>query len=64
MKQLLTTAAKTGINASKIHKAVAATGEFSGNKIADAVAKSHDKIIMKTKSVEREEILNKLRQVL
>ena len=44
-KQLLDTATKTGIDASKkvIHKAADAPGEFLGNKIADAVAKSNDK---------------------
>ena len=67
-------ATKTGINASKkvIHKIAGATGEFLGNKIADAVTKSYDDKILKRKPVEeiiippekREEILNELREVL
>ena len=51
-----------------VHKA----GEFIKNKIADAVTKSNDDIIVKQEPVEeiiirpeeRDEILNKLRQVL
>ena len=41
----------TGINASKkaIYKAAEATGEFSGNKITDAVAKWYNNKIVKTK---------------
>ena len=64
----MNTATKIGIKVSKkvIHKAVEATFEFLGNKIADAVTKSYDDKIVKTKSVEeiiippekREEILN------
>ena len=70
-KQLLNTASK---------KVVHKTGKFSGNKIADAVAKSNDDKIVKPKHVidehprnveqiiippeKRWEILNKLRQVL
>ena len=67
----------TGLDALKtaskrvIHKAVEATSEFIGNKIADTVAKLDDNKIVKTKSAEeiillpekREEILRKLRQV-
>ena len=60
----------TGINTSKklIHKATEAVSEFIRNKIADAVAKSYDYKIVKTKPVEeiivppeeRKEILNEL----
>ena len=59
------------INASKkvIHKAAKATGEFLGNKTADAVAKSSDLKIVKTKPVheivipleKKEEILNEFK---
>ena len=53
-------------------KVVHKTGEFLGNKIIDAVAKSNDDKIVKEEPVEeiiippekREEILNELRQVL
>ena len=53
-------------------KVVHKTGEFLGNKIADAVSNSHDDKILKTKPVKeiiirpekKEEILNKLRQAL
>ena len=69
-KQLL----DTGLDSLKtasikvVHKA----GEFSGNKIGDAVTKSKDDKIVKQEPVEeiiiplekRDEILNKLRQVL
>ena len=56
----------------KNHKEAKATGQFLGNKITDAVAKSCDDKIVKTKPVEetiippeeREEILNELKQVL
>ena len=47
-KQLLDTAKKAGINASKkvIHKTAEATGEFLENNIVDAVAKlCNDKIV-------------------
>ena len=47
-KQLLGTAKKAGINASKkvIHKTAEATGKFLGNNIVDAVAKlCNDKIV-------------------
>ena len=45
-KQLLDTATKSGINASKkvIHKATERTYEFLGNKIVEAVAKTYDKL--------------------
>ena len=57
---------------SAFKKVVHKTGEFSGNKVADAVTNSYDYKIAKTKSPEEiiippekgEEILNKLRQVL
>ena len=66
-KQLLDTASKK-----KNHKEAKTTGQFLGNKITDAVAKSCDDKIVKTKPVEetiippeeREEILNELKQVL
>ena len=70
-KKVLTTASKK-----VIYKAAEATGEFLGNKIAGAVAKSNDDKIVKAnenlRNVEeviiapekREEILNELRQVL
>ena len=53
-------------------KVVHKTGEFIGNKIADAVTKSNDDNIEKQKPIEeiiiplekRDEILNKLRKVL
>ena len=68
-KQLLDTAAKTEINALKtasqkvIHEATEATGEFLGNKIADKIVKwKNDDVIIPPEK--REEILNKLRQVL
>ena len=63
-----------------VHKAAEATGEFIGNKIVDAVAKSYDNKIVKPKRVidenprnaeeiiippeKREEVLNELKQVL
>ena len=60
----------TGINTSKklIHKATEAVSEFIRNKIADAVAKSYNDKIVKTKPVEeiivppeeRKEILKEL----
>ena len=73
-KKLLDTGLDALKTASKkvVHKAAEGTGEFIGNKIADAkIAKSNDKIV-KTKPVEEiiippektEEILNELRQVL
>ena len=64
----------TGLNSLKIasKEVVHKTGEFLGNKIADAVAKSDDHKVVKTKPAEeiiippgkREEILSELRQVL
>ena len=73
-KQLLNTATKTGINASNkvIHRAAETTGELLGNKISDAVTKSYNEKFKKTKPVvaviippeNREQIFNKLRQVL
>ena len=53
-------------------KVVCKTGEFLGNKIADTVIKSNEDKIVKEEPVEqiiiptedRDEILNKLRQVL
>ena len=81
-KHLLDTGLHSLKTASKtlIHKAAEATGEFIGNKAADAVAELNDDKIVKTKhlidensrSVEkiiippekREEILNESRQVL
>ena len=69
-KQLL----DTGLDAVKTasRKVVHKAGEFLGNKIADAVTKSNDDKIVKQEPVEekiippeeRDEILNKLRQVL
>ena len=55
-----------------INKAAEATGKYLGDKFADAVAKSYDDKIIKTKSVEeiiilpdkKEEILKELRQAL
>ena len=77
-KQLLDAATKTGLDALKTtskkvrHKAAEATGEFIGNKIANKFVKpkpvpeAHSKNIEKIfiPSEEREEILNKLIQVL
>ena len=78
MKQLLDTAAKTGLDALKtasknvVHKAAEATGDFIGNKIADKIVKL--KLLSDKNSIDveeiiippekREEILNELRQVL
>ena len=67
-KQLLDTATNTRLNASKkvIHKTAKATGEFIRNKIADAIAKSCNDKIVKTKPIIHgnlrnvEEILNDL----
>ena len=81
-KQFLDTATKTETNASRkvIHKAGDAKGEFLENKTANAVARSYDDRIVKTKPVidensrnveevvippeKTKEKLNELRQVL
>ena len=76
--QLLNTGLDALKTASKkvVHETAATTGEFIANKIADTVAKLNDNKIVKTdensRNVEeiiilpekREEMLNKLRQVL
>ena len=78
MKQLLDTTAETGLDPLKtvpkkvVHKAAEATGNFTGNKIADKIDKP--KLVSGKKSIDaeeiiippekREEILNELRQVL
>ena len=64
----------SGLNAVKTasKKIVHKSGEFIGNKIADAVTKSNDEKLMKQEPVEkiiipqekRDEILNKLRKAL
>ena len=60
----MNTATKTGINASKklIHNVAEATGEFFENKITDAVTKSYDDKIVKTKPVEEIIILPEKRE--
>ena len=73
-KQLLDTGLDTSKPGSKnlVQKEAEATGGLLVNKIADAVTKSHNDKIVKTKPAgeifippeKREEMLNKLRQVL
>ena len=46
----------------KVHKVAEATGKFTGNKIADVVAKANDDKIMKTKSVEEIIIMTEERE--
>ena len=71
-------ATKTGLDAQKtaskkvVHKAIESTGEFKGNKIANKIVKPKPVHDAKLRNVEeivippekREEVLNKLRQVL
>ena len=77
-KQLLDTARKTKLDALKtasvkvVHKASEATGEFTGNKIAEKIVKAKpvpdtnfrdfEKLIIPPEKIE--EILNELRKVL
>ena len=73
-KQFLDTGLDALKTASKkvVHKPAAATGEFIGNKIADKIVKKNPVIDENSRNVEeiiippekREEILNKLGQVL
>ena len=71
---LLDTARNTGLDATKtaskklVHKAIEATGEFIGNKIAEKIVKpdANLKIVeeINVPPEKREEILNELRKVI
>ena len=73
-EKLLDTARNTGLDATKtaskklVHKAIEATGEFIGNKIAEKIVKPDaDLKIVEEINVppeKREEILNELRKVI
>ena len=73
-EKLLDTARNTGLDATKtaskklVHKAIEATGEFIGNKIAEKIVKRDaDLKIVEEINVppeKREEILNELRKVI